>query len=159
LPFGLCNGPNSFQRLMDILLSGLQWNICLVYLDDLLLFAKSYEEMLERLQIILEKLNSAGLKLRLNKCKFFETEISFLGYLISEKGIKPDETELLAVQNMPIPKRAKDVKSFLGLISYYRKFIPSCAQITQPLIKILKKDVKFVWGEEQQIGFDTLKNC
>lgn len=158
LPFGLCNAPSTFQRLMDILLSGLQWNECLVYLDDILIFSATFEQMLERLENILSRLNTAGMKLKIDKCKFCEKEVVYLGHVISENGVRPDPSKISAVQNIPFPKKVKHLKSFLGLVSYYRKFIPNCATICQPLNKLLKKDEKFIWGQEQNAVFEKLKN-
>jgi len=87
LAFGLCNAPSSFQRLMNVLLSGLLWQICLVYLDDILIFAKTHQEMLERLKTLLDRLHKGNMKLKLSKCKFSYLQIEYLGYRISEKGI------------------------------------------------------------------------
>jgi len=157
LPFGLSNAPSTFQRLMDLLLSGLKWKSCMVYLDDVLVFAADFEQMIFRLREVLKRLSDGGMKLRLEKCKFCETEVTYLGHTLSAAGIKPDMNKLKAVKDIPTPVKSKDVKSFLGLVSYYRKFIPSCSQICQPLIKLLANDTKFVWLEEQQIAFDKLK--
>jgi len=96
LPFGLCNAPTSFQRLMDILLSGLQWNTCLVYLDNILIYAKTYDQMLQRLTSILDKLDKGGMKLKLSKCKFFQSEVTYLGHQITENGIRPDPEKLIS---------------------------------------------------------------
>jgi len=152
LPFGLCNAPASFQRLMDILLSGV-----LVYLDDILIYAKTYDQMLQRLTSIPDKLDKGGMKLKLSKCKFFQSEVTYPGHQITENGIRPDPEKLKAIKLLPTPKKTKDIKSFLGLISYYRKFIPNCSKLAYPLNKLLKKDEKFVWTTEQQHAFDDLK--
>jgi len=110
LPFGLCNALSSFERLMELLLSGLQWKICLIYLDDILVFAKNFEEMLERLQFVFSKLQHGGMKLRLNKCNFCSTEVKYLGHVISAKGISPDPPKIEAIKSMPTPQKTRDVK-------------------------------------------------
>lgn len=158
LPFGLTNAPSTFQRLMDILLSGLQWSTCLVYLDDILVFGENHDIMLERLDQILEKLNNAGMKLRLKKCKFSQSEVSYLGHMISNEGIRPDPKKIEALQTIPAPKNVKEVKSFLGIVSYYRRFIHKCAILADPLTRLLKKNTEFVWGPEQCQAFQNLKN-
>jgi len=158
LPFGLSNAPSTFQRLMDLILSGLKWKSCMVNTGDVLVFAADFDQMMSRLREVLKRLNDGGMKLRLEKCKFCESEVTYLGHTLSAAGIKPDMNKLKAVQGLPIPRKAKDVKSFLGLFSYYRKFIPGCSQICQPLIKLLSKDVKFIWMAEQQEAFGKLKN-
>jgi len=157
LPFGLSNAPASFQRLMDLTLAGLNWQICLTYLDDVLIYAKTYDELCKRLEIILKKLSDANLKLRLEKCKFGDTEVKYLGHIISERGIRPDDSKLEAIKLMKEPKTTKELKSFLGLISYYRKFIENCGKITAPLTRLLKKNVPFIWEEQHQETFEILK--
>lgn len=157
LPFGLCNAPATFQRLMNLLLAGLQWNTCLVYLDDILIFSKTFEDHIQRLELILHKLESAGLKLRLEKCKFMQTETSYLGYIISSAGIQPDPAKIKSVKEFPIPKSAEKVKSFLGLAGYYRRFIKNFSSIAEPLLILLRKNAKFVWTQECQSAFEKLK--
>jgi len=99
-------------------------------------------------------INEAGLKLRLEKCTFSERQVKYMGHIISADGIKPDETKLEAIKIIKEPKTTKELKSFLGLISYYRKYIKDCAQITQSLTKLLRKDNKFVWETDHQAAFE-----
>lgn len=159
LPFGLCNAPATFQRLMDVLLSGLQWETCLVYLDDILIFGKTHDIMLERLQEVLKRLDTSGIKLRLNKCKFSATKIAYLGHVISEEGVSTDPQKTQAVANIPTPTDKRAVKSFLGLVSYYRRFIKNCSSIANPLVGLLKKNKEFSWNNEQENAFQELKNA
>jgi len=159
LAFGLCNAPSTYQRLMDVLLSGLQWQICLTYLDDLLVYARNHTEMLERLRSVLSKLSDGGMKLRLEKCRFFQQKVNYLGHVISATGVQPDPSKIEAVQQIPIPKTVKQLKSFLGLPAYYRKFIKDCSKICGPLTKLLKKDTKFEWTGDQQAAFDKIKEA
>lgn len=107
LPFGLCNAPATFQRLMDVLLSGLHWETCLVYLDDVMVYAKTYREMIERLRTILDRLNTGGMKLRIEKCDFFKRSVKYLGHMISSKGIQPDPNKIAAITKMPTRKMQK----------------------------------------------------
>src|SRR3569832_152361 len=157
LPFGLCNAPATFQRLMDMLLAGLQWNSCLVYLDDILIFGKDFEEHLTRLRSVLLKIGEAGLKLRLRKCKFFLPEISYLGHKISHKGISPDPEKVSTVQDFPIPTNLREARGFLGLASYYRRFIPAFALIASPLHNLMRKQTDFHWDDKCQKAFENKK--
>ena len=120
MPFGLANAPATFQRLMDLVLSGLHWTHCLVYLDDVIVFAPTEEEHLRRLDLVLERISKAGLTLKPSKCHWMKDSVKFLGHIISGKGVMVDPGKINSVSNFPIPKNATDVRSFLGLTSYYR---------------------------------------
>src|SRR3569832_2418989 len=157
MPFGLCNAPATFQRLMDFLLSGLSWDTCLVYLDDILIFAKTHDEMCQRLDDILYCFYEAGNKLRLHKCSFSEPSVVFLGHRISAQGIEPMKTKVTALLDMPAPCNVKDVRAFMGLVSYYRRFVKTCSQITSPLLGLLKKNKIFKWTNEAHKTFKTLR--
>ena len=157
MPFGLCNAGATFQRLMDVVLSGLHFQVCLVYLDDIIVFSETPEQHLERLITVLGRLSSAGLKLKPDKCAFFQKSISFLGHVVSEKGIQTDPKKIVAVQEWPIPKSVRDVRASLGLASYYRRFVPGFASIAGPLHSLLVKGKKFVWNAETQESFNRLK--
>jgi len=159
LAFGLCNSPATYQRLVDVLMSGLQWQVCLTYLDDLLIFAKNHTEMLDRLRQVLNRLSRGGLKLRLEKCRFFQKKLKYLGHVISEAGVQPDPDKVDAILNISVPKTPKQLKSFLGLPGYYRKFIKDCSKKCEPLTRLLKKNVKFEWSAEQQNAFEGLKQA
>ena len=112
MPFGLCNAGATFQRLMDIVMSGLNMNVCLVYLDDIICYSVSIDQHLERLATILQRLRSAGLKLKPEKCSLFQKEVSFLGHVISDKGIGTDPKKTNAVSEWPAPQTIRDVRSF-----------------------------------------------
>ena len=157
MPFGLTNAPATFQRMMDVLLAGLKWNSCLVYLDDIVVFSKSIEEHLVRLEAVLKCLLSANLKLKLKKCTFLATELKVLGYVVSAGGISPNPDKIAAVQNFPIPLSVRELQSFLGLCSYYRRFIKGFAGLARPLTNLTKSNQPFSWGEEQQHSFEALK--
>ena len=157
MPFGLKGAPATFQRLMNSVLTGLQGIRCFVYLDDVVVYGNSLEDHNNKLIDVLKRLRQHSLKLHPDKCEFLRKEVQYLGHVITENGIKPDERKTLAVENFPIPKNLKEIKSFLGLAGYYRKFIKKFSDIVSPITKLLKKDQDFKWGEEQQNAFDSLK--
>ena len=157
LPFGLKNAPSFFVQMMDITLADLLFNICLCYIDDIIIFSNTFNEHIDRLNIVFERLIKTGLKLRLDKCRFFEDEILFLGHVVSEKGIRPSEDKIEAVKSYPVPGCVTDLRSYLGLVGYYRRFIQDFAKIAHPLHQLLKKDVVFIWTEDCQKAYELLK--
>ena len=159
MPFGLTNSPSTFQRLMEDVLRGLQWEECLVYMDDIIVPATTVNETLERLQRIFIRFREANLKLKPKKCNLFQTSVKFLGHVVSEDGVRTDPSKIQAVRDWPVPKTAKQTKSFLGLASYYRRFIKGFAAIAKPLHLICDKGKKFAWSDECQAAFDELKDA
>ncbi|UYV63976.1 hypothetical protein LAZ67_2006231, partial [Cordylochernes scorpioides] len=159
MPFGLCNAPATFERMMDGLLKGLRWTICLCYLDDIVVFSDDFEEHLRRLQLVLGCLRKAGLCLNPGKCRFGAKTITVLGHKVSGDGICLDPEKIRAVRDFPRPKSLKEVRSFLGLSSYYRRFIPNYAHMAQPLNALLKKDSVFSWNIEERHAFEALKSA
>ena len=157
MPFGLVNAPATFQRLMEIVLSGLARSVCVVYLDDVLVFGCTMEEHNANLTQVMERLRRAGLRLRPEKCRFALPKVEYLGHVISEQGIRTDSRKVEAVQQFPVPQDLKTLRSFLGLASYYRKFVPGFAKIAGPLHALTKKDVPFAWTHNCQKAFSDLK--
>ena len=157
MPFGLVNAPATFQRLMEIVLSGLARSVCVVYLDDVLVFGRTMEEHNVNLSKVTDRLREAGLKLRPGKCRFALTEVEYLGHVVSEHGVRADPKKVEAVRQFPVPQDVKTLRSFLGLASYYRKFVPGFAKIAGPLHALTKKDVPFAWTHNCQKAFDDLK--
>ncbi len=157
MPFGLTNAPATFQRYMDDVLQDLNGDICQVYLDDCIVFANTWEDMIVNLRRVFQRFMEHGLRLKASKCKLFQKECKFLGHVISEHGISTDPDKTASVSNFSIPRNIKDVRAFLGLTGYYRKFIPDYADKAEPLLLTLRKDIIFYWGEEQQKGFTQLK--
>lgn len=155
MPFGLCNAPATFERLMETVLSGLQWQVCLIYLDDVIVYGKTFEEMLHNL--VFEKLRAAGLKLKARKCTLFSKQVKYLGDVISEEGVETDVEKVEAVRKWPEPVNKTQVRSFIGLCSYYRKFIANFAEIARPLHRLTEASVAFKWTNECQVAFDALK--
>lgn len=139
MPFGLKNSPATFQRVMDDILKDLLNKFCLVYLDDIIIFSSSLEEHIKHLKLVFDRLHNANLKLQLDKCEFLRKETEYLGHVITPDGIKPNPNKIEAIKNFPIPKTQKEIRSFLGLLGYYRKFINNFAKITKPFTKCLKK--------------------
>ncbi|KAI4885901.1 hypothetical protein NFI96_005622 [Prochilodus magdalenae] len=157
LPFGLCNAPSTFQRLMELVLADLQWTSCLIYLDDIIVFGKTFEEHLGRLQVVLEKLKAANLKVKPSKCQLFAKEVQYLGHIISANGIMTDPGKVAVVKEWKVPRSQTEVRSFLGLASYYRRFVQDFATIARPLHKLTEKGAKMVWSAQCQDSFEELK--
>ena len=158
MPFGLKNAPATFQRLMDRVLSGLQGIELFVYMDDIVIYASSLEEHTRKLLTLLERLDKANLTLQPEKCFFLRKEVCYLGHTITRDGVKPDPKKVEAVRRFPQPRNAKNIKQFLGLAGYYRRFIPDFSSIAKPLSYLLKKNVLFKWTESQNEAFNKLKN-
>ena len=158
MPFGLCNAPATFQRLMQVVLAGLEWDFCFVYVDDILVASKSFDEHLLHLKLVFERLRQAGLRLKPTKCNFLRAEVPYLGYVISKTGIRPDPAKTDKVRNFPTPTDPTSVRSFVGLASYYRRFVPQFASVAAPLHRLTKKDVAFEWSSECEAAFSKLKS-
>src|SRR4051812_43076423 len=159
MPFGLCNAPATFQRLMDDVLRDLLWDFVVVYLDDLNIFSRTFEEHLTHLRTVFDRLKQAGLKLNPEKCRFVSPELTFLGHVIDKQGIRTDPDKIEKVKNFPEPKNLTQLRGFLGLASYYRRFIKDFSKIAGPLNKLLKKNISYQWTKEQQKAFEYLKGC
>jgi len=157
MPSGLRNAGATFQRLMDIAMSGLHFQLYLVYLDDIIVFSEIVEQHLERLVIVLGQLCSAGLNLKPQKCALFQKSITFLGHVVPECGIETDPVKSEVVKEWPVPKTIRDVRAFLGIAVYYRRFVPNLACIAGPLHSMVGKGKRFSWTPEAQQSFDQLK--
>ena len=157
VPFGLAQAPAYFQLLMNKVLKGLKF--AMMYLDDIIIFSQDELQHLEHLEIVFSHLLEAGLKIKRSKCDFFKSEIHYLGHLISPEGISPLPNKLDSRRHMPVPNSAKEIKQFLGLTGYYRKFVPRFADISRPLTTLTKKDAKFEWTSACQQSFELLKEA
>ena len=158
MPFGLCNAPATFQRLMEAVLVGLAREKCVVYLDDILVMGKTFEEHLDNLAQVLSRLRQAGLKLKPKKCHLAKRRVCYLGYVVSSEGISADPAKVEAVKNFATPADVRQLRSFLGLASYYRRFIPAFSKVATPLFALTRKDALFRWDEQCQKSFDHLKD-
>ena len=159
LCFGLNGAPASFVKLMTKVMNNLQWNICLVYLDDLIVFSKTFETAVERLDTVFQRLASAGLKLNPSKCCLFQKKVQYLGFEVSEEGVHTCLSKVQAIIDWPTPKNLTDVRSFLETCSYYRKFVKDFAKIAKPLFLLTEKNRPFVWKTETEAAFQTLKTA
>ena len=157
VPFGLAQAPAYFQLLMNKVLKGLKF--AMMYLDNIIIFSQDELQHLEYLEIVFGRLQEAGLKMKRSKCKFFKYEIHYLGHLISPEGISPLPNKLDSIRHMPVPNSKKEIKQFLGLTGYYRKFVPRFADISRPLTTLMKKDEKFEWTSACQKSFELLKEA
>uniref|UniRef100_A0A673WIT2 Reverse transcriptase domain-containing protein n=1 Tax=Salmo trutta TaxID=8032 RepID=A0A673WIT2_SALTR len=157
LCFGLCNAPATFERLMDRVLDGIPRQQCLVYLDDILAHGSSFQSALVALRSVLERVAAAGLKLHPEKCHFMRREVSFLGHRVGKEGISTMEDKVGAVRDWPTPTDQRQLKSFLGLASYYRRFVRGFSSVAAPLNRLLPKDKAFTWTGECEEAFNTLK--
>jgi hypothetical protein len=157
MPFGLKGAPGTFQRLMNKVLTGLNGIKAFVYLDDIIIYAKDLLEHTQKLSEIFQRLWQYQLKLQPLKCEFLRKEVTYLGYKITDEGVKPDPQKVACVKDFPIPKNVKEVKSFLGLSGYYRRFIKNYGQVAKPLTSLLKKDAPYIWNDLCQHSFELLK--
>jgi RNase H-like domain found in reverse transcriptase/Reverse transcriptase (RNA-dependent DNA polymerase)/Integrase zinc binding domain len=156
MPFGLVAAPHTFNKLIAIILDSL--NFTFSFLDDIIVFSKNIEEHFEHLKIIFERLEKYNLKLKPKKCNFFKEELLFLGHKINKHGVKPDEKLVEAIMKFKTPTTNKQIRSFLGLTGFYRKFILNYSGIAMPLTNQLSKDKSFSWNIEMQKSFEILKS-
>ena len=157
MPFGLCNAGATFQRAMQELLEGLEY--ARSFIDDIIISSETFEEHLVHLRKVLEKLRKAKLKAKPSKCNIGDFETKFLGFIVTRNGIKVCPSRSDTIASYPAPKTVRQVRSFLGLASYYRKFIEGFSDIAQPMIALTAKSAKWAWGEECKQSFEKLKQC
>ena len=166
--FGLTNAPATFQRLMESCMGDLNLTECVIYLDDIVIFSKTIEEHVERLEKVLQRLEDAGLKLKASKCKLFQKSLKFLGHVVGEEGVSTDPDKVRCIVEYPVPSSVKDVRSFIGFVGYYRRFIKDFAKTARPLHDLLcaselpiksKRPPPFVWNPVHQQAFEKLKYC
>ena len=158
MPFGLTNAPSTFMRLMNHVLRAFIGKFVVVYFDDILVYSKSLDEHIMHVRSVLSVLRAQNLYAKLAKCTFCVPKVVFLGYVVSEHGIKVDSEKVKAIKSWPTPKNVGDVRSFHGLASFYRRFIRDFSTIAAPLTEVIKKSVGFRWGEEQERAFNMLKS-
>ncbi|MGH0129906.1 UNVERIFIED_CONTAM: hypothetical protein FKN15_018760 [Acipenser sinensis] len=159
MPMGLCNAPPTFQRLMELVLRGMHWQKCVVYLDDVIVFGRNFTEHISNLRELFSRFREAGLKLKSEKCQFFRDSVVFLGHQVSAEGIQPDPKSTARVQNWPTPKSVTEVRAFLGLCSYYRRFVLRFAYHAAPLHQLTQKNVPFKWSSECEEAFQYFKKA
>ena len=156
-PFGLAQAPAYFQQLISIVLQDCS-DFAMAYLDDIIIFSQNEEDHLKHIEITFKKLKKVDLKLKESKCDFFKKEIHYLGHLISVNGIQPLPEKLEGIHSMPKPRSPKEIKQFLGLTGYYRKFVPRFSDMARPLTKLLAHDCEFKWTNQCDNSFQMLKD-
>ncbi|PAV73798.1 hypothetical protein WR25_20102 [Diploscapter pachys] len=156
MAMGLCGAPHTFQKAINELQRSISAKIY-TYLDDILIASDTFEQHLAEIEEVLTKLQEFGLKAKLRKCSFAKREINFLGYTIGKEGLKPNPAKVKAITNFPRPKSLREVRGFIGMASYFRRFIPNFAKIAAPLTDLTKKETPFKWNENAEEAFDKLK--
>ena len=169
MPFGLVNAPATYQRLMEDCFDGLNLNICFIYLDDLIIFSKSYDEHVDRLRQVFDRIRTEGLKLSPSKCHFFKSKVKYVGHIVSKEGLQPDPMKIEKVLNWPRPTSPEEIRKFLGFIGYYRKFIKDFAKISRPLNDLMppshqpkkrkKSTTEWNWTSQHEDSFNLLKTA
>ncbi|GFU04368.1 retrovirus-related Pol polyprotein from transposon 17.6 [Trichonephila clavipes] len=160
MPFGLCNAPATFERLMETVLKGLTFEACLIYLDDVIIGGRTFEEHLQNIRKVLSKLSDANLKLNPSRnAEFFQKEVNYLGHIISAEGVRTDPEKVSAVKNWKRPENLRELRSFLGLCTYYRKFVKGFSNIARPLHKLTESKQKFQWTKDCEDSFLQLKEA
>ena len=165
MPMGIRNGPSVFQRLVDKVLTGLRYHVCLAYIDDIAIFTRTFEEHLSAMESIFSRLEEYDLTLKASKCDFLTKEIKFLGHRVTPDGISPDPDKIKAITSWNMPEDKDKLRTFLGMAGYYRTFIRAFSRQAKPLLEVLKKDVrlprlrgKVKWTDQQIQCFHTLKD-
>lgn len=156
MPFGLKNGPAEYQRVMERILEGLLGKICLVYLDDIIIFSKNLEDHESDLSQVMTRLMKAGITLKVNKCEFFKRELDYLGHHICDGKISPVSRNIEKLMSSKRPQNVKEIRRFLGLSGYYRKFIKGYATLANPLTELTKQGTTFTWGDLQEVSYQTI---
>ena len=158
MPFGLRNGPSIFQRVMQGILTPYLWIFCLVYIDDIVVFSKSYEEHIRHLDKVLEAIERAGITLSPNKCHLFYGSILLLGHKVSRLGLSTHAEKVKAILELERPKKLSQLQTFLGMVVYFSAFIPYYASICSPLFNLLRKNCRWKWGAEEEHAFQAAKD-
>ena len=159
MPFGVSNAPSVFQRTMDEVLSGLKWVICLVYLDDVIVFSKTFEQHLFDLRTVFERFRTHQFRFKLSKCSFAQKEVDYLGHTVSAGYVKLRKRNITKIKRLLPPRTIKEIQTFLGLTGYYRRFVKDYARIAAPLTFLIRKGKKYFWDRAQQQAWQTLKNA
>ena len=159
MPFGLCNAPATFSRMMEMILSDVVWKQCLVYLDDVIAFGTSFESALESLRAVMVRLRTHNLKLKAKKCEFFRTEVEYLGHEVGQQGTKPSLSKIQGLHDWKVPEDVTDIKSFLGFTGFYRRYIKNFAELAKPLTEKTKGGKEKPWtplNEEEIAAFEAI---
>ena len=156
MPFGLHTAPSTFQRLLDRIITPDMAPQAFAYLDDIIVCTRTFEEHMSMLRKIFDRLYEAKLRPNTDKCHFFRPKLQYLGHVVDEKGLHTDPEKVAAIQNLSPPRNIKEARRFLGLISWYRRFIKDVSQVAAPLHQLLKKKAQWEWTKEHQEAFEEL---
>jgi hypothetical protein len=157
LPFGLKNSPAIYMSLMDKVLQGLEVSAS-AYMDDILMHTEGgIDEHLDSVRVVFDRLRKHRVKLKLTKCAFLKTELKYLGFVINKQGMKPELDKVKAIRELPPPKTMREVRSFIGMCGYYRRFVPNFSHIAEPIVELTRKFARYEWSEDCQKAFDLLK--
>jgi hypothetical protein len=159
MPFGLRNGPSIFQRVMQGILAPYLWLFCLVYIDDIVVYSKSYEEHIDHLDLVLEAIEKAGITLSPKKCHLFYGSILLLGHKVSRLGLSTHQEKVRAILELERPKKLSQLQTFLGMVVYFSAFIPYYASICVPLFQLLRKGARWRWRAGEEYAFEAAKNA
>ena len=159
MPFGLNSASSTFQRTMELVMAGLQWTTCLIYIDDIIVFSKNFEEHISRVEEVLSRISRAGLKLRPDKCEMLKGETTFLGHVVSGSGIRPCADNIMKIMKWTKPKDKTMCRKIIGLGSYYRRFVKDFSKIVRPIVELTRKGKRFVWDSACEEAFDKLKSA
>jgi hypothetical protein len=157
MPFGLCNAPATFERLMEVALRGMLWTQCLVYIDDIIVYGRTFEDTLRNLSDVLDRVIQCGLTLKPKKCLLFREELLYLGFRVSGKGVRPDLAKVESVKAWAGPQNLTDLRRFMGFVNYHRRFLPNHAHVAAPLTKLTEKDQPYIWERPQEEAFQAIK--
>ncbi|KAI3758494.1 hypothetical protein L6452_06058 [Arctium lappa] len=157
MPFGLTNAPAVFMDLMNRVCRPYLDKFVIVFIDDILIYSRRKEDHEQHLKLILELLKDQKLYAKFSKCEFWIREVHFLGHVVNQEGIQVDPAKVEAIKKWEIPKTPTEIRQFLGLAGYYRRFISNFSKIAQPLTTLTRKDEKFIWTDKQEEAFQTLK--
>jgi hypothetical protein len=158
MPFGLTNAPATFQSLMNHIFHHALRKYVLVFFDDIFIYSPTWQAHLDHLDAVLKILQDNVLFVKLSKCSFGVSEIKYLGHRVTSQGVAMDKDKIQAIQDWPVPKNVKQLRGFLGLTGYYRRFIKSYARVAAPLTELLKKE-SFVWNDQAEMAFSPVKTC
>ena len=159
IPFGLKTAPSTYQRLMAHILSGYTGKFCHCFIDDIIVFSNTFEDHLEHLRLVFLRLKDAGIKLKPTKCVLAKEKVQYLGHVISPGEIRPDPDNVSKIRDLEAPTTVKQVRTLLGMASYYRSFVKDFSKRARPLTELTRQDVAFRWGEEEESAFEDLKEA
>ncbi len=158
MPFGLVNGTRCFTRLMQHVLISLLWSTCMIYVDDCIIFSKTWELHKQHISQVVERFRAAGLKARLSKSVFAAAEVQYVGHIVSKSGIKPNPSKIAAVKTIPAPIDLKSLRQFLGLANFFRKFIKGFTATAEPLTALTRSNTPYHWSPQCEEAFQRIKD-